>query len=413
MRSQLIPIVSLGLVSFALAACRDDSKTLLGPSPNQALIPWSPSPYPRIVLPNPEDFVEIAAGDDHTCARKNNGNVYCWGTTSGGAGGALFQPTLRNLGFPAKQVVTGANHSCALRGSDGAVYCWGADDVGQLGTQAGFFQPSSSGFVTKPTNASQPASFITLGAGGNSTCGLTAATLFCWGVMGSIMGDSLGGGIPGVNAPFRIAEWNGSGPSLALGAKHACIRLDSTQGVYCWGANNVGQAGVDPAQAMFYFHTTNLVFAQNTGWPSSTLRVSAHGDFTCGDKTNGTVECFGDNSSGQLGLTNTTLSSAFAPKLIGAGKQLQGVSAGVQHACALDPTGNAWCWGDNNHGQLGAGIDPSVPTSSATPLPVKFDYVAPVTFRAIAAGKYHTCAIGKDNHIYCWGQRDYGRLGVG
>ena len=415
MRAQLVRIATVAIAGLALSACQDDGRSLLAPEPNKAYVVWNPSPQPKIVLPNPDDFVEIAAGDYHTCARKYNGNVYCWGADSLDLSLVVFRPTLA-VTFPAKQVVTGASHSCALRDSDGAVYCWGKDFRGQLGTYAGHFPAWSSGWVTTPTNESQPASFITLGAGGNSTCGLTATSLYCWGVMGSIMGDSAFGGIPGVNAPNKIANWNGSGPSLALGATQACIRLTSTNGVYCWGRNDKGQAGVDPTQAMYYWNTQQLVFAQNTGWQSGALRISAHGDFTCADKITGNVECFGDNSSGQLGLANT-LSFDFSPHSIGMGQPLQGVSAGVQHACALDPSGNAYCWGDNHSGQLGAG-DPyapnsTVPLSSIKPLQVAFKYTAPVTFRAIAAGKYHTCAIGKDNHIYCWGQRDWGQIGVG
>jgi alpha-tubulin suppressor-like RCC1 family protein len=34
------------------------------------------------------------------------------------------------------------------------------------------------------------------------------------------------------------------------------------------------------------------------------------------------------------------------------------------------------------------------------------------TFRAVAAGMYHTCGIGTDNRIYCWGWNNYGQLGT-
>ena len=34
------------------------------------------------------------------------------------------------------------------------------------------------------------------------------------------------------------------------------------------------------------------------------------------------------------------------------------------------------------------------------------------TYRAIAAGRNHSCAIGTDNHIYCWGQNNYRQLGT-
>ncbi|HKN64973.1 MAG TPA: RCC1 domain-containing protein, partial [Gemmatimonadaceae bacterium] len=98
MRAQLVRIAAVALAGLALSACQDDGRNLLAPQPDNALVPWNPSPYPKIVLPNPEDFVEITAGDFHTCARKNNGNVYCWGMYGGDAyiQGAtqIMRPTL-------------------------------------------------------------------------------------------------------------------------------------------------------------------------------------------------------------------------------------------------------------------------------------------------------------------------------
>jgi alpha-tubulin suppressor-like RCC1 family protein len=48
--------------------------------------------------------------------------------------------------------------------------------------------------------------------------------------------------------------------------------------------------------------------------------------------------------------------------------------------------------------------------------PVSINYVnqtfgATIAFRAIAAGAYHTCGIGQDNHIYCWGDNSLRQLG--
>jgi alpha-tubulin suppressor-like RCC1 family protein len=34
-----------------------------------------------------------------------------------------------------------------------------------------------------------------------------------------------------------------------------------------------------------------------------------------------------------------------------------------------------------------------------------------MTFRALAAGAEHTCGIGTDNHIYCWGDNKARQLG--
>jgi len=173
---------------------------------------------------------------------------------------------------------------------------------------------------------------------------------------------------------------------------------------------------------MYYFDfennvfTDKLIFAQANDLGATVKRGSADWNYTCADRVDGTVRCFGNNRFGQLG-NNTGGASTFTSQSVGSGMQLSGVSAGYSHACALDPNGNPWCWGDNSYGQLGAGDPyanpPVAPITSATPLRVIFSYVAPLTFRAITAGKNHTCAIGKDNHIYCWGQKEYGQLGIG
>jgi alpha-tubulin suppressor-like RCC1 family protein len=35
------------------------------------------------------------------------------------------------------------------------------------------------------------------------------------------------------------------------------------------------------------------------------------------------------------------------------------------------------------------------------------------TFRALAVGRDHSCGIGTDNHVYCWGDNTMGQLGTG
>jgi alpha-tubulin suppressor-like RCC1 family protein len=137
------------------------------------------------------------------------------------------------------------------------------------------------------------------------------------------------------------------------------------------------------------------------------LRVSTEEYFTCADLANGTVQCFGLNDRGQLG-SGATVTATPVPQTVGGGMALHGVSTGSEHACALDPSGAAFCWGINNRAQLGnggGGVDSSVPVA-----------VSPAadgntTYRAIAAGGEHTCAIGTNNHIYCWGDNAWGQQG--
>jgi alpha-tubulin suppressor-like RCC1 family protein len=89
---------------------------------------------------------------------------------------------------------------------------------------------------------------------------------------------------------------------------------------------------------------------------------------------------------------------------------LHGVTVGQDHACALDPSGNAFCWGHGQWNQVGqTAIGSAPPVAAPTPVAV----LTSVQFRALAAGDQHTCGIGTDNHIYCWGRDEFGQLGIG
>jgi alpha-tubulin suppressor-like RCC1 family protein len=254
-----------------------------------------------------------------------------------------------------------------------------------------------------PWQARPPLTFSSISAGGNSTCGTTAGGVYCWGEQGSMST------VPYTTVPTLISTYAGM-TTLAVGAAHSCGFVGWASEVYCRNSNQFGQAGVDPTWTYFYPGTSKLIFAFSPGLGAAVSRVSAGGYFTCADQLSGIVQCFGMNRSGQLGNGISTYDVTFRPQTVGGGQQLHGVSAGSNHACALDVNGKAWCWGDGWYGQLGQGASIRF---SATPVQVDETHTGAHTFRAIAAGGRHTCAIGTDNHIYCWGQLDYGQLGIG
>jgi alpha-tubulin suppressor-like RCC1 family protein len=358
----------------------------------------------KLIPPNPEDFVEITAGDYHTCARKNNGNVYCWGLASGPSTGT-FKPTLFFQG--AKTVDAGSGHTCALN-TAGAAYCWGAGNSGQLGFAFGAITTANGvapvvgpGYYPNTNIPIPPLTFTSISAGGNSTCGTTSGGVYCWGEQGTMTSVAFS------PQPALISTYNGM-TSLAVGGKHSCGYLDWAREVYCWNGTNYGQAGQDPAATYYYPGTSKVIFAMSNGLGTAVARVSAGGYFTCADQLSGIVQCFGHNNNGQLGNGTSNYGVNFVPQTVGNGRQLHGVSAGTSHACALDVNNQAWCWGFGMYGQLGEGSVPP-PYNSATPVPVQGGRA----YRAIAAGLGHTCAIATDNKIYCWGQLDYGQLGIG
>ena len=99
----------------------------------------------------------------------------------------------------------------------------------------------------------------------------------------------------------------------------------------------------------------------------------------------GGVQCWGDNSFGQLGDGTSTARSAPVP-VAGLARGVAAIAAGSYHACALLSVGGVRCWGYNAIGQLGDGTT----TDRKTPMPV-VGLASGVA--ALTAGDAHTCAL--------------------
>ena len=85
------------------------------------------------------------------------------------------------------------------------------------------------------------------------------------------------------------------------------------------------------------------------------------------------------------------------------------IAAGYSHTCALISDGTVTCWGNNYSGQLGDGST----TNSNLPVAVTGGALAGKTVTDITAGYYHTCALISDGTVTCWGWNGYGGLGDG
>jgi alpha-tubulin suppressor-like RCC1 family protein len=90
------------------------------------------------------------------------------------------------------------------------------------------------------------------------------------------------------------------------------------------------------------------------------------------------------------------------------------VSAGNDHTCGITTDYRAYCWGDNNAGQLGNGSQtPEYCMDSDTCVTEPVAAVGGLRFRAVSAGGMHTCGITTEDRAYCWGWNAGGQLGVG
>ena len=193
---------------------------------------------------------------------------------------------------------------------------------------------------------------------------------------------------------------------LCAGYSHGCSIVDGGK-ISCWGAGYSGQLG----DGMIYDDP------EIPGRPSAALvpgidnavQISCGNDAVSALLDDGTVVGWGRGDSGQFGDATLTLQSAVPrPSSITHVKQL---SASGTHVCALLEDKTVSCWGRSGFGQLGDG------SSVETPVPlviVSTPQAVPglTNVLEVETGGQHTCVILADRTVKCFGDNQYGQLGV-
>jgi alpha-tubulin suppressor-like RCC1 family protein len=90
---------------------------------------------------------------------------------------------------------------------------------------------------------------------------------------------------------------------------------------------------------------------------------------------------------------------------------LGGIAAGSQHSCAISTSGEIYCWGSGEWGQLGNGKDGTSQTRYLETRPVKAS--GSYAGSAVLAALGSTCAHRPDGTLVCWGRGADGELGTG
>jgi hypothetical protein len=136
------------------------------------------------------------------------------------------------------------------------------------------------------------------------------------------------------------------------------------------------------------------------------VAISAGGEFSMALLSNGTVDAWGNDESGQLG--NSSVEGAFSGVPI-AVESLSGVSAiaaGAAHGLALLSNGTVMAWGDDSAGELGNGV-----VKASQPSPVAVSGLSGVT--SISAGTMDSAALLSSGSVMTWGTDASGVLGDG
>ena len=285
----------------------------------------------------PEDLTQLSAGGNHSCAI-TDGQAFCWGQNSGqlgnGTGGNSPIPTaVDNSDVLAGKTVTsisaGNASTCAV--ADGQAYCWGANTWGQLGN--GTTDNNSIPVAVDTSGALAGKTITAISTGDIHTCAIADGQPYCWG-----QGFTLGNYDTTENSSVPVAvDTSGvlSGKTvtaISAGSTHTCV-VASGQ-AFCWGSNDGFELGASSMQ------THRVPVAVNT--------------------------------SGVL-----------------AGKTVTAISAAYNHSCAV-ANGQAFCWGQNEWGQLGSGgtVNSSVPVAVNTS-----GVLAGKTVTAISVAYDHSCAV--------------------
>ncbi len=305
---------------------------------------------------------QIVGGLYHVCVMHNEGSVKCWGINANGQLGIGSTSTIGDgateiggankfvdfgSGIYATNIVSGYYHVCAVLNTT-AIKCWGLNSSGQLGqnntTQIG------------STSTTQILSMSAINFGGR-----TVAKIFAFGYV-------------------------------------TCTIFDDNTST-CWGKNSNGQLGLGDK--------TNRLVPSSTAinWGSGLYptKISGGLNFMCALLNDGSVKCTGRNNNGQLGDGTTTDKTSPGAALDFGGLSAIDLAVGYDHACAVLSDGTMQCWGRNSKGQLG---DNSTTTRTS---PVATAAIGLTVSNAWAAGQV-TCAQSALGAVKCWGLNAEGEL---
>ncbi|MGZ3332095.1 MAG: RCC1 domain-containing protein [Gemmatimonadaceae bacterium] len=373
-------------------------------------------------------FTAVDVGDNTTCALDQSGRAYCWGSNSGGllgTGETALRVTraqlVMNVPSAFHSISVGADHQCALT-SDGRGFCWGGNGRGQLG----------AGVQVQPGSVASIAgglTFASISAGDGYTCAITTQHLgYCW---GDSANGQLGAGAAytcgytvfpcSVDTPVPVAG-DLHFAQISTGFQHTCAVTDDGTG-YCWGDNRNGELGdpsvpincvAFPAAALCVRDVPNMIPG---GLKFTQLAAGAY--HTCGITTTGEAYCWGlatgNPDINAFALGNAAYSGARGtqrgsrvPVPVAGELTFREITTSNGVSCGLTVSNEAVCWGNNNYGDLGVGIDPGYTTS---PLQVRM----PAALHAPAIDTDdHACTLTTTGRIWCWGGLNwFGEIGSG
>jgi alpha-tubulin suppressor-like RCC1 family protein len=393
---------------------------------------------------------QVAVGSNFAIALVKDGTLRAWGNNSSGQlGDGTTTNSLVPIKIPGisgvKKIAVGSNHVVALL-DDGKVRVWGLNNYGQLGL--GHMNTALS-----PTQISSLSNIRDISTKGHQSYAIfNDSTVKAWGNnsygqlgIGSITQATSPVDITGLSDVFQIAAGNeyviavlkngavkvwGRSDSYQLGLGSTGNRLTPTNlqmddilfaaggayrsflitrnyDVYGMGDNGYYQLGFGDTSIRSIPAKINLkamtIPLQARGYFDQNFVATGALSSSSFFYLNGELLATGRNTSGQLGLGDTT--NKLVPLQLSNLTGLKQLVSGGSHTLALMEDGTVKSWGDNSFGQLGLG------NTTSRNIPTTVTGLAGV--KQLTAGSSHTLALLEDGTVKSWGYNSSGHLGLG
>lgn len=274
--------------------------------------------------------------------------LYVWGPNTSGQLGVnstawLSSPTQIDTGTDWITPIGFGRQNAGFVTKSSGLYAMGANNRGQLGI-------NNTTYKSSPTQVASASTWTSAHQGENLTVLIKGdGTLWACGLNGQ---GQVGNSTAGLNfsSPVQIGAlttW-----TAGVGNDNCAAGMQGGK-LYTWGIDDTyGQ------RAQNSNSTTAASSPVQVGALTDWSKLAAGKQFYIAVKTDGTLWGWGKRDQGQVG-NNTQANGGgtgiSSPVQIGALTNWASVFCGYDHAGAVKTDGTLWCWGKNSTGQLGVG----------------------------------------------------------